>query len=207
MASVALFTTSAYAENTLAGKYYAGVSGYWVSAPDSDAVYNFSNSSANAFRRDKDAQWDGSFGMNAFAGYKLWQGNNLRTRVEGEIGYRKLGLDKKSLLATKIEGGSAFTFMANGYIDVPLQIGITPYVGLGAGMAMVDIGGYKGKDTVFAWQGILGASYSLTEFAEVFGEYRYVAFDDIEFSSSLNEKGNFLEYASHNFGAGVRFHF
>ncbi len=216
IASVAaLGMGTAYAENTLTGNYYAGVSGFWTSIPDSDAVYRVTNSSGS--RVKDDAQWDGSFGMNAFVGYKLWQGNNLRTRVEGEIGYRKLDLDRDSLGYTGlfgqkvegigIDGGHAWTFMANGYVDVPLQFGLTPYVGLGAGMAVADIGGKKGNDTVFAWQAILGASYSLTDFSEIFGEYRYVAFDDIEFSTDASDSGNFLEYGSHNFGMGVRFHF
>lgn len=208
VATIAAFGLgAAHAENTLVGNYYAGVSAFWSSIPDSDAVYN-ATSTTGVNRVHDEAEWDGSFGMSGFVGYKLWQGNNLRTRIEGEIGYHKLDLEQDSIdSGLDLDGGNAWTFMANGYVDVPLQIGLTPYVGLGAGMALADIGGDKGHDTVFAWQAIVGASYSLTEFSEIFAEYRYLAFDDIEFSTDANDSGNFIEYASHNVGLGVRFHF
>lgn len=207
-AITALSMGAAHAENTLVGNYYAGISAFWSSIPDSDVVYNATSSFSSPDRVHDEAEWDGSFGMSGFVGYKLWQGNNLRTRIEGEVGYHKLDLDKDSIDdALDIDGGSAWTFMANGYVDFPLQFGLTPYVGLGAGMALADIGGDKGNDTVFAWQAIVGASYSLTEFSEIFAEYRYLAFDDIEFSTDANDSGNFIEYASHNVGLGVRFHF
>lgn len=39
-AITALSMGAAHAENTLVGNYYAGISAFWSSIPDSDVVYN-----------------------------------------------------------------------------------------------------------------------------------------------------------------------
>lgn len=40
----------------------------------------------------------------------------------------------------------AYGLMANGYIDLGTYVGFTPYVGAGAGMTLVDYGGYTSQD-------------------------------------------------------------
>ncbi len=207
MAAISAFGF-AHAENFNGGDWYVSVSGIWASVPDSDVSYQLSGQSSPS-RTEKKAEWDGGFGIAASVGYDLFQGNNIRTRADLELAYRKLGLDENTVpFAKDVSSADTFTMMANGYLEFPLQqTGISPYVGLGAGMAVVDIGGAKGDDTVFAWKAIAGLGYSLSEYTEVFGEYNYLVLDDIEYSSLLNNQNNFLQHRSHNLAAGVRFRF
>ncbi len=206
----------AHAENFNGGDWYVSVNAIWAFVPDSDASYQFTGTNSPS-RSEKAAEWDGGFGIAAAVGYDLFQGNNFRTRADVELAYRKLGLEENSVpFGIDIGSGDTFTLMANGYVEFPLQqTGITPYIGLGAGMAFVDIGGAKGTDTVFAWKAIAGLGYSLSEYTEVFAEYNYLVLDDIEYSAkasgdfgiSLGDRGNFLQHRSHNVAAGVRFRF
>ncbi len=151
----------AHAENFNGGDWYVSVNAIWASVPDSDATYQFTGSNTPSRATNK-VDWDGGFGIAAAVGYDLFQGNNFRTRADIELAYRKLGLDENTVpFGFDIGSADTFTLMANGYLEFPLQqTGITPYVGLGAGMAFVDIGGAKSTDTVFAWKGIAGLGYS-----------------------------------------------
>ncbi len=198
----------AHAENFNGGDWYVGVNGIWASVPDSDASYKPSGAISTS-RTDGTVEWDGGFGIAVAIGRDLFQGNNLRTRADLELAYRKFGLQENTVaFGTDIDSGDTFTVLANGYLEFPLQqTGITPYIGAGAGMAFVDIGGGKSTDTVFAWKAIAGLGYSLSEYTEIFAEYNYLILDDIEYSSALGGDGNFLENKSHNIAAGIRFRF
>jgi opacity protein-like surface antigen len=64
---------------------------------------------------------------------------------------------------------------------------------------MVDI---DGEDTVFAYQGMAGASYSLNERSEIYGGYRYFGSDGADLGGGAN-----LDYVSHSAEVGYRIRF
>ncbi|MCL9781945.1 porin family protein [Vibrio sp. S4M6] len=98
-------------------------------------------------------------------------------------------------LAAKVESGNVHyvDWMFNGYYDIETASKLTPYIGLGAGPALLYAdgemkdanpsdnedfsdggGGYVG----LAWQGVLGANYRLTDDLSVGAQYRYLGIVD-----------------------------
>ncbi len=85
---------------------------------------------------------------------------------------------------------SAFSLMANAWYDfhgLESTLGITPYIGGGAGLAQVKINGAingskinEKNDQVFAWQVGAGASLPLSESTSLFVDYRYFAADSAD---------------------------
>ena len=83
---------------------------------------------------------------------------------------------------------SSTAFLANGYFDLGTWSNLTPYVGLGVGLANVRTsawvdksigntgGGYAGDTarTSFAWAAMAGLSYAVTQNAKLELGYRYM---------------------------------
>ncbi len=214
---------SASAANSYGKRFYAGFFANYAMPKDGDIAYEQSSpfqEGTTVIREYDSIEWDDAFGMGIFAGYNIFEGNQIGSRAELEISYQKLGFEKASNVTANsttealydFDPSAAWKFMANAYVDVPLaRTGITPYIGGGVGMAVVDVGGRKGNDTVLAWQGIIGASYAISSVADVFVDYRHVVLDDLEVSTKDSQgntnDGNFLSHSSHNIAAGVRFSF
>ena len=84
--------------------------------------------------------------------------------------------------------GYAYSFMANLVRDLNgLQFrGITPYVGGGIGLMLIDgsmtgaLGTIDLEDEAFAYQFIAGASKSIRSDVELFTEYRYLGTTETE---------------------------
>lgn len=107
-------------------------------------------------------------------------------RLESEITYRN---NDYRLRGTR-DGGDegtfhgvvdTWSFMANGYLDVPVCVYdiIAPYVGVGIGCdhvhqkIKIDGENYKGSNTGFSWQLIGGASFCLFDDTSLLVEYKY----------------------------------
>ncbi|MCG5243066.1 OmpA family protein [Azospirillum doebereinerae] len=102
---------------------------------------------------------------------------------------------------------SSIAFMGNALYDINTGTPFTPYIGLGAGVAEVrqSLRGVSDKDWVFAYQGIVGASYAVTDNVAVTLDYRYFATQDPEFDlGPVTSKG---EYRNHTILAGLRYTF
>jgi len=102
---------------------------------------------------------------------------------------------------------SSIAFMGNVLYDVNVGMPFTPYIGVGAGLAEVrhSLNGVSDKDWVFAYQGIVGASYAVTDNVAVTLDYRYFATQDPEFDlGPVTSKG---EYRNHTILAGLRYSF
>jgi outer membrane protein OmpA-like peptidoglycan-associated protein len=104
-------------------------------------------------------------------------------RVEGEIAYRESGV-KNANTGSASGDVNALSFMGNGLYDFNLGWPVTPYIGGGIGMARVNgdkltVPGstvtINDTDTEFAYQGIAGVSYALTQQLKLGVEYRYFA--------------------------------
>jgi OmpA-OmpF porin, OOP family len=109
-------------------------------------------------------------------------------RVEGEVTYRDSNISGLSDNpgAGDIGGNaSSWAFMANGYYDIPTHSRWTPYIGGGIGLALdhleVDVPPpgpatvVDGTSTEFAYQGIAGIGYQITEALNLALEYQYFA--------------------------------
>ncbi len=133
----------------------------------------------------------GGAGVGAI-GYGL--GNGFR--VEGEIGYRESGIDGSDSNGASGKF-SALDGMANGLYDFNLGWPVVPYLGLGAGVAnvkahSVTIPGSTAtiddSDFTFAYQGLAGVSYAITQALKVDVGYRYFATLDPIFKASDNAR-------------------
>jgi len=110
------------------------------------------------------------------------------------------------------------SLMVNAYYDFNLCSRFTPYVGVGAGIAKLNLRfkdyaeGYAQKTTTsnFAWQIGAGVSYAATDSMDVDFGYRYVdtgaanvhkvVIDDYKYGDKLNT-------ARHEIYAGIRYNF
>ena len=154
------------------------------------------------------AEYDTGFGITGALGYDFGL-----VRIEGEVGYRKNDYDRVSASGqNKVNSSGEVTnwdFMANAYIDIETGTQFTPYIGGGIGASFLDTsavtaGGIEFEsddDTVFAYQGIAGLSYSFAEVWMVQVEYRFFGTDNPTFRNTESE------YKSHNLFFGIRFNF
>jgi OOP family OmpA-OmpF porin len=147
-------------------------------------------------------------------GYKF---GAFRAELEGN--YRTNDVNKTSGAALSSPHGHTRMWgaMLNGFYDINTGTAFTPYLGAGVGVGFVHaslngvrpigstLGGYSGSDTVFAYQGIAGASYALSPHLSLTADYRYVATDDARIKSG-GAKWN-VENANHVVTAGLRWTF
>ncbi len=146
------------------------------------------------------------FGAIIRGGYAY--GNGFRGELE--LGYRRNNAD--SLNATSVTGRARSTsLMANIYYDLNPGGVFTPYIGIGLGgarvsfdsIAPVGASSIDDSDTVFAYQGILGADYRIADQVKLFIDYRYFATQDPDFSNAAGS-GVGAEYRTHALMVGVR---
>lgn len=132
-------------------------------------------------------EFENGFGVNVMGGYRF--GNFL---AELEVGYRNADVEE-----IVVDGNAprpsdsdvsidftAWSFMANSYLGLPIDGGLTAYIGMGLGLALTEVEASKavpglqfagaGTDTAFAYQFMAGAAYALTDAVELFGGYRFV---------------------------------
>ena len=120
-------------------------------------------------------------------------GNSYRNGLRGEfeLGYR--GLDVGSVSGASASGGvNVFSFMINGYYDFKNKTKWTPYLGVGLGGANISAdavtpvsgSSLDDSDLVFAYQGMAGLSYQVSDQLSLFSDYRYFATADPDFTLS-----------------------
>jgi len=135
---------------------------------------------------------DTGYAVGGFVGYDF--GGSFR--VEGELAYRRNGLDEQSALGTtfQMQGDvAALALMANGIYEFGSGASaFTPHIGAGLGVArfsFIDAGLVGGPtesndDTVFAYQLILGVDYELSPTLSIFADYRLFGTTNPEFTDS-----------------------
>jgi outer membrane protein OmpA-like peptidoglycan-associated protein len=163
---------------------------------------------------DKDIiKYNAGWGVSGSGGYAF--GNGLRT--EGELAYRRNQVNS-------ITGAGAGTTndghlrnlnaMANVLYDFTTGTRLTPYIGAGAGGALVDAENIRTVDGVsvnkqqaeFAYQGIVGVAVALDKNWSFTTDYRYVGTTDPSLKSDTGEKVK-TQDASHNILIGIRYQF
>ena len=138
-------------------------------------------------------------------------------RTEIELGYRRNDIDKVG--GTTVNGeASALSGMINGYYDIATNGPLAPYFGFGLGLARVSVdsplptlapaqdGRLDDGDTVFAYQGILGVSYAVSDALALTADYRYFATQYPSFGTVAGAQVD-GEYESHAMFVGLRFSF
>ena len=139
---------------------------------------------------DTQAEFEKSIAGAAALGYAL--GNGLR--LEGELSHRRDGGD--SVGGANADGHiTVNSFLVNAVYDFSTGGRITPYLGLGAGVAHMNTnlspvgGGSLGGDAdKFAWQGIAGFAVPLADNLAFTTDVRY--FDAGNPSFSISSGGN-----------------
>ena len=140
-------------------------------------------------------------------------------RPEFEIAYRRNTVDKVSGAGAGTPTGNfdSVAFMGNLFYDFQTQSGVTPYLGAGIGGVFIGannagrvFGGnlFNNQPFEFAYQGIAGLSYELSERWDLTADYRYFATVDPEYKTAVGGfKTNEAEYRNHTFLLGLRYVF
>ena len=181
-------------------EFYAGVGG-GVQMPREEGIKTGVKQNV-----DLDTGW-GALGT---VGYKF--GNGFREELE--LSYRGTGVDNVS--GTTSYGGSehVYSLMANTLYDIDTGTIVTPYLGVGAGVAKVDydnvrtIGGntLNDSDVGLALQGIAGVSVPLAESLSFFTQYQYQNVINLE-TATNSGAGAKSQYGSSLITAGLRWEF
>jgi opacity protein-like surface antigen len=171
----------------------AGLLGSAAVAADTDPTLP-EESDAGAFYLRGDIGWsflewgggsdDDALSVGAGAGV-LWN-DVLRSDVR---------LDWSGNYDTTISDLDATTLTGNTYIDIPLDLSFTPYVGAGAGWGWVD-GDNGTDDSGFTWNVMAGATFTLTDNLALDAGYR---FRDIIIEGD--------DFTDHTISAGALFKF
>ena len=206
VAAIACFGGAGMAQDRDGNSYYASASGLVVAPRDTEWSQTVANETASF-----DFPMQTGFGFLVAAGRSLTSG----LRVEIELGYRQYDFDAGP--TNSIEGQfSTLSLMANGIYSFDLQ-GFRPYAGIGIGLArnsaeiepvtfIIDSESASvegtGESDVFAYQGLAGIGYALSDRTEVLLGYRYFGTGEGDHGAGAK-----LSSAHHNFEIGFRYSF
>ena len=161
--------------------------------------------------RSQEAELDFDWAVAGVLGYAFGNG----VRLEGEVGYRPNDVDN----ITGVAGGSGdydvLNFMANLLYDFKIRgLPLTPYVGVGIGAARVSLdgvtpvsgGAIDESDVGFAFQGILGAAYDVSETLSLTLDYKHLRAPDLSFDNDAGVNID-SDYATNQIMIGLRYRF
>ncbi len=199
----ALSIISASQSNAHNQGWYIGLEGgaNWIG--DTEYVFN-------------EDEWDETFGTMDFdTGWAalgtIGYGFERNWRVEFEAGYRDNDADPffGGKERTPIRDGNLteWSFMANVIYDVPLSERLDLNIGIGAGADFADFEdnrGFSGDDWNFAYQGIVGLSYAISNRLDMTLTYRYLNVDAPTFSNA-NDSYAFEDVEKHTVTVGLRY--
>lgn len=131
-------------------------------------------------------------------------------RLEGEYTYASGDIDSLETSTADVNVNSDFTsngLMLNGLVDFDLDT-ITLSVGLGLGATNVEYGKMESNgitavgavdETVFAYQGILRASYNVSARSAIGLSYRYIVTEEVNSSARVDDGLGALVTRNHDF--------
>ena len=161
-----------------------------------------------------EVQFDIGWAAIVAGGYRFENG----LRPEIEVGFRQNDVDKLKVGGRDLSGSGTertLDFMGNLIYDFDLGGPIIPYIGVGIGGAQVDVdslgaGGtsFNDRQLAFAYQGIVGVSYKISEALEAFADYRYFSTAGLDLKDSIPTPASVDdEYRSHTIIIGLRWTF
>jgi len=145
----------------------------------------------------------------------VFVGHDYGSNVRAEVELARRAADLKSVAGTTASGEAlATSLMINVIYDVDVDLPVTPYVGIGLGLAQIKMDGaspfggssINDSDTVGAFQAIAGVRYALTDQVDVFGDYRYFKTAD----AGLVTRGGVatsMDFSTHSGLLGLRYSF
>jgi OmpA-OmpF porin, OOP family len=159
-------------------------------------------------------EFDPGFLLDGSIGY----GFESQLRPEFEVAYRQNGVKSVTGATSGVAQNSfnSTAFMGNLLYDFQTDSGFTPYIGGGLGGALVganDAGRIIGGQTLndqsfqFAYQGIAGMAYELSENFDLTADYRYFRTLSPKFVSNTNASVSDATYANHAIMMGLRYTF
>ncbi len=201
MAAVGLGALSYEGANAASKGPFIGIMGGANFAGDQDV---------SGLRINRSVDTDTGWAAVPSIGYRY--NNGLRTELE--LGYRKNDVDSISGVSNGSGEIKVKSAMLNLLYDVNANGRLTPYIGGGAGYAMVKydnvnpvgIGGITDKDDVFAYQGMAGLRYAVNDAVDLAAEYRYFATRDPDLRTSAGLAVE-SEYKTHAALVGLRWNF
>ena len=130
-------------------------------------------------------------------------------RLEAELSRRAADVDQVNNTGGTGEA-MATGILANMLFDLKTDTGLTPYLGLGLGLARGELdgaGSYSGvslsdADTKLAYQGIAGLSYAVSESTSLFADYRYFAANNISIGTNSG-----FDFKAQSVMVGLRYAF
>lgn len=154
-----------------------------------------------------DAEYDAGYHFGTSFGYRY--GNGFRSELEASFG--RSSFDALNGVSTT---GRAATsqLMINALYDYENASPFTPYIGVGAGVYSYEAenlpgvaGGVLDDEGDLSWaaQGIVGASYELNQWFELFSQYQYVHAQDAELNNSIGTRVD-VEQANNIIQVGFR---
>jgi OmpA-OmpF porin, OOP family len=203
----ATLATSAHADQPRWPKWYAGLHGSVPFVTEKDLERNNTNLGGLAF--------DSGWGAGASLGY-MPSGDGASAwdafRIELEFHHQENNVDSLASLPGLLNGTmSVDAYMANMFFDIKNATRLTPYVGVGAGWANIELNaplaGVNGDDTVIAYQALAGVYYEpeLIPLTRWGVGYRY--FDSVDPEFGQGAAASKVNYQSHSVEVGAQFRF
>ena len=149
-----------------------------------------------------------------FAGIGAVGYNFGHFRLEGELGYRRNGVDQYRNPSVAGSGDTdAITILGNIVYDFLPDARFNPYIGAGIGAARVNFDSHNRAGTAFvddsdwvlAYQGILGINYKLAPRTLISLDYRYLGTSDAGVSTALGSADG--RYQAHTVLLGLTYRF
>jgi opacity protein-like surface antigen len=175
------------------------------------------DSDVSLFGVSGEAKFDPGFAVGGAIGYRIEEW----LRAEVNLSYRQAEVDKLTAPGYTLEGAgdaSAFATLVNLYIDFMPRSPVTPYVGAGIGVAIIDVDSddsanvliVNDDSTEFAWNVMAGAAWSVTDDVVLTLGYRYFSSTDAQLDATLVGVGSGtmdVEFGVHEMMFGARYNF
>lgn len=201
IAGLWLAATAWCAEARAGDGFYLSLRGGASLLNDSDMTIDLPGAGQIPAELEFDPGW-----LAALAGGYAWDNGFA---VEGEFSYRQNGVDQERLfgMIIPIDGFiRSYALMANGYYRLDTGTMFTPYIGAGAGGALLTIdadsvgGNFSDDDFEFAYQAMAGVAAEITPQVSAGLEYRYFGTTQPEFSDAPGGTAVTVDpdYSTHN---------
>lgn len=200
--AIAVFSNSAFA----AAVPYIGIYAGAVIADDSHLKDSIGDSAGVSMKT--------GYSFNGVLGIAIPVTAECNIRPEIEFGYKAADYDqfKYHGAQAKLNGDAhVLSGMANVYFDINTGTAVTPYIGGGIGIANVNVSNATGAsgvlawtkddDTVFAYQGGVGAKFSVSKHIALDLGYRYFVADEATFGAIKSD------FQAHNVQIGLQYQF
>ena len=179
----AIHATPSKAEQ--AGDAYVGVR--------TEAVFD-GNSEIEGFGSKGTLEYDTAAGIGGTLGYYIMD----QFHVEADISWRRRDIDRVSIRGITFNSGETTSLdtMFNAIYDINTGTQVTPYLGAGIGFSYLT----DDDEAAFAYQGLAGVSYPISENSTLYGGYRYFQTENFDFGPNETVRIN-----SHIAEIGIRF--